>query len=458
MIKRRAWKGLLGGCALAFSLVVPGAAQENATASQTGTVSGRVTFADTNGPARFSKVLLKSTVPADAKDDMFSELMSSAASRKGAPKLSAEDEAERRKQLAAASKMMAAVSDMLVSTTVGSDGAYVFTNVKAGSYYVHANAPGYIDPLAQFSADDLASKDPAIRAKIAAASTVISVTGRDAAHADLRLERGASISGRVLYDDGTPAVGWTVRPVYATSGTSNPDVVSMGIRGVDVGDIDLAHAAEMVQTDDQGHYRIAGLPTGSYVVQARLLASAIGHSGFNPIPSNNSSPFAGGMASMMSIKLTVFSGNALRRADAVPVSVRAGEERAGYDLTMPLHTLHTLTGMVRAKTDGHAVNGGSVELILLDEQGHEDASVHVVTAIGADGNFRFDYLPGPATYSLKAAHVVDQTTTGTTKLMGSTIAEQKTSRSYGSATTTVVLGEGDVSDAKLDVPDAAVTK
>ena len=62
--------------------------------------------------------------------------------------------------------MMAALSDMMVSVTVGMDGVYTFTNVKPGTYYVHATVAGYIDPLAAFSSDDLTSKDPGVREKI----------------------------------------------------------------------------------------------------------------------------------------------------------------------------------------------------------------------------------------------------------------------------------------------------
>jgi hypothetical protein len=92
------------------------------------------------------------------------------------------------------------VTDMLNSSTVGLDGSYSFAGVKPGTYYVHAMFTGYIDPFSQFSDEDFASTDPAVRARLAQLATV-TVTGTDSAHADLRLERGAAVAGRILYDD-----------------------------------------------------------------------------------------------------------------------------------------------------------------------------------------------------------------------------------------------------------------
>ena len=419
-----------------------------------GVVTGHVFFADTNGPARFVKVLLKPAVASNSGDD-FAKMMEDTGgagdgrSAPAKPKLSAADQAEMAKQKAASAKFMSALTDMMISATVAADGSYLFTNVRPGSYYVHAIAPGYIDPLSAFSAEDLASTDPAMKQKIAAALTAITVSGTDAVKADLRLERGASIAGRVLYDDGTPAVGWTVRTVHGVPG----EPVSMGL--VDLGDLDLAHISESGTTDDTGHFRIAGLPSGSYVLKAQFQGPVLGQSSFNPKVVNSGSPFSGGgMAGMMGLKLTVFSGNAMRQADAQPLSVKAGEERSGYDLTVPLHLMHSLGGTVRAKADGHLVNGGTVDITALDTNGKDDASVHLTASIHADGTFRFDYLAGPATYSVRVSHAVDATTVSTREMMGSLIAEQKTTHSYGSATTTTMLGDTDVTDLKLDVPEA----
>ena len=427
-----------------------------------GTVTGRVLLGDTGGPARFAKVLLKSAAPPTGKEgaNPFGALLSGMgdddnAPKKAAkpaaakPKLSAEDEAEKKKAEAASAQLFAAIGDMMVSTTVGADGVYTFTNVKAGTYYVHATAAGYIDPFTQFSAVDLASTDAAMRARIAAAAPTVTISGTGQAKADLRLDRGGSIGGRVLYDDGSPAAGWIVRTVHDAPADAGSGMEAFG---VDAGDLDLAHASETSTTDDTGHFRIAGLASGEYVLQARLTAPALGRSSFNAMAG------MGGMMDRTGIKLTVYSGNTTHKAEAKALSLRAGDDRSGYDLTVPLRNEHTVGGMVRAKSDGHPISGGTVELTAQDAAGKEDPSFHLVTAIRDDGTFRFDYVPGPATYTLKANHAVDVTTTKVTQMMGSNIATQKTNHTYGSATATTMLGSGDVTDVKLDVPEVAVAK
>ena len=365
------------------------------------------------------------------------------------PKLSAADQAEQKQAMAASARVMGTLSDLLTSTTIAADGTYTFSNVPTGTYYVHAMAPGYIDPLSQFSADDLASTDPAVRTSIAAVATIVHVSGTDQARADLRLARGASISGRVLYDDGTPAAGWTVRTVHDPApGTAAP--VSFGPMGIDMADMDISHISEMTATDDTGHFRLAGLPSGDFVLQARLTAAVLGHSSFNPVGAN-------AMSALQGLKLTVYSGNVLRRADATPISVRAGDDRSGVDITMPLHSTHTLAGIVRAQSDGHAVKSGSVELTLQDGNGNPDPSVHLSAEIQPDGGFRFDYVPS-ATYTVKANHAADATTNSIQKMFGSMIADQKTNHSYGPATVTTILGDTDVTDLKLDVPELPAEK
>ena len=132
-----------------------------------------------------------------------------------------------------------------------------------------------------------------------------------------------------------------------------PDAFSA--MGLDASDMDLTHVTEVSKTDDTGAYRVAGLAGGDYVLQARLTAGALGHSSLNPSAGNAM------MANLMGIKLTVYSGNVTRQADARPVSVRAGEERTGYDLQEPLHLLHSIGGIVRSKADGHPVSAGNVQ-------------------------------------------------------------------------------------------------
>ena len=437
---------------IVWTLTLSSAVAQNS--DSTATLSGRVICADTNGPARFAKVYLKSTTANKSNGDDLLGVLAAApppgppgSPAKAPPKISAEDAAEKKESQANMTRMMSALSDLMYSTTVGADGTYTFTNVKPGMYYVHATVPGYIDPLAEFSSEELTSEDPDTRHRIAAVATPIIINGTEATHADLRLERGASITGRILYDDGTPAAGWTVRIVHNIPSTSTPLP-----GGFDASDLDLSHPSEVSLTDDTGRFRIAGLATGEYVVQARLIASSLGTSGFNPITVGSGS---NSLAARMGLRLTVYSGNTPHLADAKPVSVRTGDDRTGVDIIMPLNALHSISGHVLAKADAHPVNAGTVELTGQNGAGKPDPSVHFLTNILSDGSFRFDYVPGPGTFTLKTSHAQDATITSTKQVLASTIAEQKVLHTYGAVTSVVQLADSDLDAINLVVPEQA---
>jgi len=194
------------------------------------TVSGHVTCGDTGGPARFAKVLLKSATPNHTGEDFMKSIQDSiqkSAAKSGESVPAAKPMTEEQKRaMANAAKGMNQATDMLNSSTVGLDGSYSFAGVKAGTYYVHAIFAGYIDPISHFSDEDFASTDPAMRARIAQIPT-ITVTGTDSARVDLQLDRGSAISGRILYDDGSPAAGWTLSVIGHDAPDSDVDASSV---------------------------------------------------------------------------------------------------------------------------------------------------------------------------------------------------------------------------------------
>jgi hypothetical protein len=404
---------------------------QQAAAASTSTVSGHVICSDTNRPARFGKVLLKSTQGGGFGDDFTKRLQAMAAKEsakggKDAPKPPTDED---KRTMAMAARTMNRATDMLNASTIGLDGAYSFAHVKPGTYYVHVLFPGYVDPLEQFSDDDLASTDPAMIAKIKASVTMVTVSGTDSARADLRLERGASVSGRVLFDDGSPAVGWIVTVVDAKAPAEAESAQSAAMTQA------LMQSGAIVagKTDDLGQYRVAGLARGEYVVQASFHATGVGVSATNM--------GEGGSG----IGLEVYSNGTFNRADAKGFTVSAGENRAGVDVTVPFHKLHNVTGHVYAKTDEHPVNSGQVTIT-----GKANTGVSAKASILADGSFHYDYLP-PGTYTVKVDNAADARTTGTTNLMGMSIPKQEILRKYATDQTEVVLSDADVDTVKLTV-------
>ena len=403
------------------------------------TVTGHVFCADTNAPARFAKVLLKSTDDHSGEEFLkrFTDNLQKIAAKNGEitpVKLPTQPDKplpeDKKKAMAAASKGMTQALDMMNASTVGLDGSYSFAGVKPGTYYVHAIYAGYMDPFSQFSDEDFASTDPAIRARIAQIPT-ITVTGTDSAHADLRLERGAAISGRILYDDGSPAAGWilsVIKPGTPTSATEASDLLMSQA-------LSMSGAAQIAKTDDLGHYRIIGLAAGDYAVRATLVAPPIG------ITAANIGDGGSG------INLAVYSGDTFSRADAKSITVSAGEEVSGADITIPDHSLHNITGRVYAKSDAHTLNVGQVILT-----SKSNSVLHLMAAIRDDGSFHFEYLPKGITYTLTVEEAADARNTGaSTSFLGMNLPNPEILHKYGTDSTDVLLGDSDIDSVRLTV-------
>jgi len=127
----------------------------------------------------------------------------------------------------------------------GLDGSFVIPKVPPGSYYVVATAAGYLSPRAEAKDIDNAEPPPAAGQPPLVIPRVDVQAGQIAA-IDIRLERGAAVSGTIRFDDGSPASGMHVgivrRSKEKKGGTSSTDV---GILGNEI-------------TDDLGRYRIGG--------------------------------------------------------------------------------------------------------------------------------------------------------------------------------------------------------
>jgi hypothetical protein len=399
------------------------------------TVTGHVFCGDSNAPARFAKVLLKSTTASNSGDDFIKKLqenMGKMAEKTGTDATPVKPLTEDKKNaLAAASKGMTQAMDMMNASTVGLDGEFKFSGVKPGTYYVHAIYAGYIDPFDQIPDEDFASTDPAVRARIAQIPT-ITVTGTDSAHTELRLERGAAISGRILFDDGSPASGWTVSVVKPGTPDSAAEAAAVTMNQA----LAISGAVQIAKSDDLGHFRITGLAGGEYALRATLAAMPIGVTGSN-IGDGGSG-----------ISLAVYTGNTFSRADAKPVSVGAGDELTGVDMTVPAHALHNITGHVVAKSDAHTLNVGSVTLT-----SKSNPALKMTAAIRDDGSFHFEYLPKGITYTLTVADAADgKNTPGSgTGFMGMNLPHPEILRKYGSDTTDVMLGDSDIDSVQLTV-------
>ena len=366
-------------------------AQTNSATPPTGTVTGHVYCADTNAPARGAQVQLETVKSTEHR-------------------LAGHGQAS---------------SDMpaggIVQTAL--DGGFVIPNVPPGSYYVVAKAAGYLSPRAGAKdVDDAEPPPPAGQPPLVIPR--VDVQADQAAAIDIRLERGAAVSGTIRFDDGSPASGMhvgVVRKAKDKSGSSN--FTDIGIRGNET-------------TDDLGHYRISGLRDGEYIVETMLA-----HLDFVP-----GATHALGLSGVMRSVLIVYSSVATRKSDAVQFRLGAGEERTGEDITIPLSKLHAISGVVTAARDGHSINSGNLEILV---SGDNDPMV--VAEIGKDGAFHLEGVP-EGTYILRVNNARDTKTEVLTAPGNATYSSEITVHQYGELEQTIKV-EGDIPNLVLAVPE-----
>ncbi len=339
-----------------------------------GTVTGHVYCGDTQRPARFASVeLLREDDPAGAGP---------AGSRGG---LSYQSVANAR---------------------TGLDGSFRISGVPAGDYFVAGTMTGYVSAaqVARVTRREI-SGVPKTHVEANGSSDVV-----------VSMERGAVVSGRVTFDDGSPLAGAQV----SLRSIANPDTLVQG-RGISGFGRNLGFA----QSDDRGYFRVAGVPPGIYNLVANVQTEVDGRG------QADRSGFRGSPAT-----LTVFAPTGMRRADARTVEVHGGETIDGVDILVALNGLRTLRGTAQSKADGHALNAG---MVFLNDTA--DSSITRVSSIDSEGAFRLEYLPA-GTYSL-TVQGEDRPTDGSAR-PGRGGGSGGNQTRYERATVAVTVGDHDV--------------
>jgi hypothetical protein len=228
--------------AVAISLATH--AQPPAKKPVTATVTGHVYLADTNTPARLATVMLE---PARALDN--------------------DPDPPPPKDQPPALIHTSAVQTLL-------DGSFTIPKVAPGAYYVVAYKSGYLSPLSTVSEDALEHPTPEDHKRIAGIlPRIIVVEGALPVSVDIRLERGAAISGTVLFDDGTPASGL---PVHALVRRKDGKKETWSpLRAMP-----FALMAD-VYTDDLGRYGTVPFRTGRFHLHRSQWSDHPGHAGQN---------------------------------------------------------------------------------------------------------------------------------------------------------------------------------
>jgi hypothetical protein len=365
----------------------------------TGTISGHVYCADTNAPARMATVMLEAVKEVDGNKPGV--------------------------------KDGARIHATSVQTLL--DGSFTMPKVSPGSYYVIATLPGYLSPFAALgeSAKDLRSPDAALKEKFSKLIPRVTVQANLPATIEVRLERGAGISGTVRYDDGSPASGLAVHPLVRKKDRWQP----IEIEG-------FKYGASIV-TDDQGNYRISGLAAEEYLVEIDL----------SLITTHYDMSGEGSSSSTDELySLPIYSGGNFRTKDAKPFVLKLGEQRAGEDVEIPLNKLHRLSGNILAARDGHIVNGGEVALLNADDQ----TEVAKTKLTKDDTMFNFNFVP-EGNYLLRSSGAKDVEYREEPNPPGSmppTHTKETVLHTYGTVDVPLHI-ENDASGVMMSVPDPA---
>ena len=393
-----------------FVVALPSVAQQPASATGMGTVTGHVTCGDTQRPARFATVVLFG-VPAEVSVT---------------PKLDP-DAGEEAQMKAITAAMQSIGKTNMVQAQTGTDGAYAATDVAPGDYYVFGASAGYISPMNEVQAAFAAGAD--MKKPLPGVQIVHVVAGHQSM-AEVAIERGAAVSGVISWDDGSPVTGAVFAVTPAKGEVKSPSQFNM-----------LAMASILSAlsiSDDLGHYRISGLAPGDYILQATIRAG--GQSGLGA--SMN-------LSKMMAVTpLIVYAPAASHKADAKTLTLHAGEDVRDQPLTLNLGGLHSVSGKVASAEDHHGINSATVKL--LDVQDKEFVRSAMVDAAG---NFTVTFVP-PGTYTVMVSGAEDTEPAPKTdkdKAKAFSFAHDKTLRSYRDGKQSVIVSDSDVTGQNIEL-------
>jgi hypothetical protein len=283
-------------------------------------------------------------------------------------------------------------------TATDFDGYFVIPSVHPGIYVMHVRLAGYSQDF-EVIQQVLNRFPPDRRKELLAEFPEVVVPGAGNVRKDVVIRRGASIGGRVGFDSGGVLDRAKVKAVLVSG-----SLIDGAVRGGAAKPASLWSA--FGTTDDRGVYRIAGLPKGKYRIEVEVRETGIERgSGY----------------------LTVFAPEALTEEEAKPIAVDPGDELSDVDISIPLRLFHSVGGTVTR--DGIPIAGASVTI----QQRGQDWSRRFAT--GSNGTYRIDMLP-QGSYVLEAEFPP---------------AREETHGSSVKRKISVLLGDGDVLDANLDL-------
>lgn len=307
---------------------------------------------------------------------------------------------DRQQPVRRVSVMLASGQVVVPRTAVTDDeGRFAFTGLPAGNYTLAAQKPAWVAAV--------------YGARTPGDSQGIPIAVAEGQRVDglrIPITRGAVVAGTVRFANGAPAAGLQIQVLRT--------------RLVD-GRRQITTVAVPAQTDDQGGYRVFGLPAGDYVVQAR--SQLFQMTGLNATTRQvTESEVRWGDQQLAQARALVATGAAPDAppppgptvtysavyfpgtafvSDAAVISLPAGGERSNVDFALALVPTGTVTGTV-LMPDGSPAAGASVAL---EPAGGGDGDLFGMLmaggrgATGRDGRFTLTGVtPGQYTVMVRA--------------------------------------------------------
>ena len=296
------------------------------------------------------------------------------------------------------------------------EGNYRIANIPAGDYFLIGTLTGYVFPAANVPQDEAYSVNAE---KLLAGVPVVHIVADRVATQDITLQHGATLTGRLRYEDGSPATGFDVRlkPLDAADPLASGRFPLLS---------SIRYPAGLTRSDDAGGYRLAGVPPGKYRVEAEVLVEGGGRF-------TNSAHGVGGTYREQQW-LELWAPGVFATEDARIVEVRGDEVQADLDISIALSKTHRVSGTVAAKDDGHVPDH---VYLTLHRAGDKDYARYANA--DASGAFHVDYVPA-GIYTMEATNADDAEPPADFAKP----YDYKVTRRYAPAKVDVVVGEHDV--------------
>ncbi len=245
------------------------------------------------------------------------------------------------------------------------DGKFTLENLPAGSYYLRPEIPGFVFP------NEKDTKSFGYEGK-----QIVLEAGENIENADLKLVRGAVVTGRLTDSEGKPLIGEQIR--LETFNEKDERVYAR---------YDFYSGQGM--TDDRGVYRFYGLKAGKYLVSFGLDGKKGGINETNGVTKK-------------SYYSRIYYPSVQNQKDAKIVELNAGEAAENIDLrTGKKSPAFTISGTLYDEETGKSFEKSRTVVAAIP--GDEDAEGSFGNdSVKADGSFSLKgFLPGKYILSIR---------------------------------------------------------